>query len=44
MPQTGFSGSRMQAATQTGPHSGPRPASSTPAKQPFSARTAASYS
>ena len=42
MPYTGFSGSRIQAATHTGPQSGPRPASSTPAKQPYWLRTSAS--
>lgn len=41
-PSMGSSGFRMTAATQTGPHRGPRPASSTPQMLPCSARFAAS--
>ena len=42
-PATGLRGSRMTAAATTGPTSGPRPASSTPATSPvvFRAETAA---
>ena len=39
-PAMGSSGFRMTAAQQTGPHSGPRPASSTPQSTPCSARLA----